>query len=71
LVDIAETPKDVCRLEALKPPNVPSMSERYKLAVAKERRLEVATLLVSKANDKNARGHEDIDNYNDNTVMVM
>ncbi len=47
------------------------MSERYKLAVAKERRLEVATLLVSKANDKNARGHEDIDNYNDNTVMVM
>ena len=40
---LADAPKDVRRLEALKPSNTPSMRERYDAAVGKEKRLEVAT----------------------------
>ena len=40
---LADAPKDVRRLEALKPPQTPSMRERYENAVAKEKRLEAAT----------------------------
>ncbi|KAL9178409.1 hypothetical protein ACHAXT_000056 [Thalassiosira profunda] len=39
---LVDAPKDVRRLEALKPSNVPSMGERYDAAVAKEKRLEAA-----------------------------
>jgi hypothetical protein len=40
---LVDAPKDVRRLEALKPNNIPSMRERYESAVAKEKRLEAAT----------------------------
>ena len=46
-----DAPKDVRRLEALKPTNMPGMRERYEASVAKERRLEVATQLVMKVRD--------------------
>ncbi len=62
---LANAPKDVRRLEALKPPNVPGM--RYELAVAKERRLEVATRPAMKANDKKVRSYDDDDDDDDNT----
>ena len=43
-----DAPKDVRRLEALKPTNAPSMKERYDAAVSKEKRLEaVAAPLVA------------------------
>ena len=58
---MTDAPKDVRRLEALKPPNVPGMRERYESAVAKERRLEVATRPATKANDKKVRGYDDDD----------
>ncbi len=67
---MADAPKDICRLEALKLPNVYGMREWYKLTVAKDRRLKVATLLATKANDKKVHGYEDNDNDNDNIVMV-
>ena len=41
LTDVA--PKDVKRLEVLKPVNIPSMGERLKQALEKERRLEAAS----------------------------
>jgi hypothetical protein len=56
-----EAPKDVRRLEALKPSNVPGMRDRYESAVAKERRLEVVTRPAMKANDKKALGYDDND----------
>ena len=64
---LADAPKDVRRLEALKPPNVPGMRERYESAVAKERRLEVATRPATKANDKKVRAYDD-DDDDDNIV---
>ena len=51
---LADAPKDVRRLEALKPANVPSMGERYDAAVAKERRLEAATQPMMRASKKKA-----------------
>mmetsp|Transcript_12723 Transcript_12723/g.22899 ORF Transcript_12723/g.22899 Transcript_12723/m.22899 type:complete len:889 (-) Transcript_12723:251-2917(-) len=39
---LVDAPKDVRRLEALKPVNTPSMRERYESAVGKEKRLEAA-----------------------------
>lgn len=39
---LVDAPKDVRRLEALKPANTPSMRERYDAAVSKEKRLEAA-----------------------------
>ncbi len=62
---MADAPKDVRRLEALKPPNVPGMRERYESAVAKERRLEVATRPATKANDKKVRAYDDDDDDDD------
>ncbi|GFH48421.1 hypothetical protein CTEN210_04897 [Chaetoceros tenuissimus] len=40
---LAEAPKDIKVLEILRPPNAPTMGERYEMAIAKERRLEVAS----------------------------
>jgi hypothetical protein len=39
---LVDAPKDVRRLEALKPSNAPTMRERYDAAVSKEKRLEAA-----------------------------
>ena len=39
---LEEAPKDIRRIEVLKPNNVPSMGERYEMATAKEKRLEAA-----------------------------
>jgi len=50
---LTDAPKDVRRLEALKPSNVPSMRERYEAAVAKERRLEAVTQPVMKKKAEN------------------
>jgi hypothetical protein len=47
LNDIA--PKDVKKLEVLKPIKTPSMGERYKQAIEKEKRLEAASRPVQKA----------------------
>lgn len=49
---LVDAPKDVRRLEALKPTNTPSMGERYEASVAKEKRLEAATQPVMKAKAK-------------------
>lgn len=38
-----EAPKDIKRLEVLRPSNVPSMRERYEASVSKEKRLEAAS----------------------------
>jgi hypothetical protein len=58
---LVDAPKDVRRLEALKPSNVPGMRDRYESAVAKERRLEVVTRPAMKANDKKVLGYDDDD----------
>lgn len=51
-----EAPKDIKRLEALKPSNVPSMRERYESSIAKEKRLEQASQpALSDAAKKRAR----------------
>ena len=51
-----EAPKDIKRLEALKPSNVPSMRERYEASIAKEKRLEQASQpALSDAAKKRAR----------------
>lgn len=39
---LEEAPKDIKRIEVLRPNNVPSMGERHEMAIAKEKRLEVA-----------------------------
>lgn len=39
---LEEAPKDIKRIEVLKPNNIPSMGERHEMAIAKERRLETA-----------------------------
>jgi nucleolar complex protein 2 len=78
---LVEAPKDVRRLEALKPANTPSMGERYDAFVAKEKRLEAATQPVMKAKPKstpdasasqgskkksgNKRKNEDVDEDSD------
>ena len=66
---LADPPKDVRRLEALKPPNVPGMRERYESTVAKERRLEVVTRPAMKANDKKVRDYENDDNDDDDDTV--
>jgi len=40
---LQEAPKDVKRLEVLKPSNVPTMNDRYEASIAKEKRLEQAS----------------------------
>ena len=63
---LPDAPKDVRRLEALKPTNVPTMRERYESAIAKEKRLEAATQPAMKASkkdnddDKNKRKRKDM-----------
>ena len=53
---LEEAPKDIKKLEILKPSNVPSMRERYESAIAKENRLESATQpALSKAAQAKAR----------------
>eukprot|EP00978_Attheya_sp_CCMP212_P036281 scaffold163203_cov53-Attheya_sp.AAC.6 len=42
-MSLLEAPKDVKRLEALKPPTAPSMLDRYEVSIAKEKRLEAAS----------------------------
>ena len=39
---LEEAPKDIKRIEVLKPSNIPSVGEQYDMAIAKEKRLEVA-----------------------------
>mmetsp|Transcript_20384 Transcript_20384/g.57963 ORF Transcript_20384/g.57963 Transcript_20384/m.57963 type:complete len:824 (-) Transcript_20384:114-2585(-) len=63
LIDIA--PKDVKRLEILKPINAPSMGKRLENAIVKEKRLEVATRPAQKASTKKKR-KEQQDNNNSN-----
>jgi nucleolar complex protein 2 len=45
---LLEAPKDIKRLEALKPSGEPSMAERYEAAIAKEKRLEEAARPAAK-----------------------
>ena len=51
---LKESPKDVKRLEVLKPTSALSMKERYEASVSKENRLEAATqpILSEKAKQK-------------------
>ena len=49
---LVDAPKDIRRLEALKPSNTPSMGERYEASVSKEKRLEAATQPVMKTKAK-------------------
>ena len=57
---LTEAPKDIRRLEVLKPNNTPSTGERYDMAIAKERRLEVASQpVVSKAAKAKAQRAKD------------
>ena len=61
---LPDAPKDVRRLEALKPTNVPTMRERYESTIAKEKRLEAATQPAMKASnddDKNKRKRKDME----------
>lgn len=52
---LQESPKDIKRLEALKPNEAPSMRQRYEASVSKENRLESATQpVLSKAAKKKA-----------------
>lgn len=73
---LVDAPKDVRRLEALKPTNAPSMGKRYDASVAKEKRLEVATQPLMKAKAKaspdangggikNKRKSEEVNNESD------
>ena len=57
LNDVA--PKDVKQLEVLKPITTPSMGERYKQSIEKEKRLEAATRPVQKATKSQERETED------------
>lgn len=61
---LVDAPKEVRRLEALKPVNVPSMRDRYESAVAKEKRLEAATQPLRKENNQVADSSEKKDAKN-------
>jgi len=60
--NLNEAPKDIKRLEVLKPPTFPSMRERYEAFIAKEKRLEAVTTPAvasgknNKANNNNKKG---------------
>jgi hypothetical protein len=63
---LEEAPKDIKRIEVLKPNNIPSMGERYEMTIAKEKRLEIAEQpVMSKAAkmkieaEKNAKAQEE------------
>ena len=55
---LPDAPKDVRRLEALKPAGAPSMRERYESAIAKEKRLEAAAQPKMKGGDGAGVGDE-------------
>lgn len=56
---MVDAPKDVRRLEALKPSNIPTMRERHDAAVSKEKRLEAAANpLVSSSKSKSDDGKD-------------
>jgi len=55
---LPDAPKDVKRLEALKPTGTPSMRERYESAIAKEKRLEAAAQPKMKKSDNTRVGDE-------------
>eukprot|EP00934_Nitzschia_sp_Nitz4_P001260 Nitzschia sp. Nitz4//scaffold21_size171442//134955//137429//NITZ4_002184-RA/size171442-augustus-gene-0.191-mRNA-1//1//CDS//3329542480//1260//frame0 len=57
LVDVA--PKDVKQLEVLRPVNTPSMGERLRQAIEKEKRLEAATRPIQKATPSQSNGDGD------------
>lgn len=57
LTDVA--PKDVKQLEVLKPINTPSMSERFKKSIEKEKRLEVASRPIQKTNKQKQEANDD------------
>jgi hypothetical protein len=59
------SPKDVKQLEVLRPHSTPSMGQRYKLSLEKEKRLEAANKPIQKKtiNGKNQRNtREETDN---------
>ena len=60
------SPKDVKQLEVLRPHSTPSMGQRYKLSLEKEKRLEAANKPIQKKtsngkNQKNTREETDKD----------
>jgi hypothetical protein len=60
------SPKDVKQLEVLRPHSTPSMGQRYKLSLEKEKRLEAASKPIQKKtsdgkNHKNTRDETDND----------
>ena len=57
LNDVA--PKDVKQLEVLKPINTPSMGERYKQSIEKEKRLEAASRPIQKKVDEKRKANDD------------
>jgi hypothetical protein len=57
LNDVA--PKDVKQLEVLKPINTPSMGERYKQSIEKEKRLEAASRPIQKKAEEKRKASED------------
>lgn len=63
---LTEAPKDIKRLEALKPINEPAMNERYEIAIGKEKRLEEATRPAAKT--KPAKKHTKDDGNDDTPV---
>jgi hypothetical protein len=56
---LGEAPKDVKRLEVLKPTEEPDMGARHDAAIAKEKRLEQVTRPVSKAEKQDAKWEEE------------
>ena len=64
LNDIA--PKDVKQLEVLKPINTPSMAERYRQALEKEKRLEVASRPIQKQAKSKRKAMDDADKEEEN-----
>lgn len=57
LNDVA--PRDVKQLEVLKPINTPSMGERYKQSIEKEKRLEAASRPIQKKVDEKRKAGDD------------
>jgi len=66
---LVDAPKDVRRLEALKPSNMPSMRDRYDATVAKEKRLEAVTqpVVSSSAKNKGKDGKNEAKKKNETT----
>ena len=61
LNDIA--PKDVKQLELLKPINEPSMGERYKQSMEKEKRLEVASRPIQRQAEAKRKASPDEEEF--------